>query len=64
MHTRVREEGVEYRIHHNGDWSGMVIIQWNDAKGAHEVELPAALFLRAGRIAGLQEAVEAIEDRL
>ena len=34
------------RVHYNGDWSGEVIIQWQEGTENHEVRIPARI-LRA-----------------
>ncbi len=64
MHTkRVKIDGVEYNIHHNGDWSSEAIARWTDAaRQGHEVRLPAKLLVACGRNAMLDIAIATLEE--
>lgn len=66
MHTLIRTvDGVEYRVHHNGDWSGEAIVIQKHVNGEHsELTLPGELLRACGREAALEDAVCAIEKAL
>jgi hypothetical protein len=64
MHTLTKiVDGVEYRVHHNGDWSGeAIVVVPGPVGGRIEFKLPGMLLRACGREAALQEAVAAIEE--
>jgi hypothetical protein len=65
VHTKVVRVGaIDYRIHHNGDWSGEVIVTWQDGRESAtrnlEVKLPGELFKAVGK----DIALKAIHDKV
>jgi hypothetical protein len=61
--------GVQYHVHHNGDWSGTVIISWSEKPSLgnppclREVELPGKLFL-AIHGAAITDKMEAAVEKM
>lgn len=58
LEVKTKEYGT-VSVNHNGDWSGIAIITWNDIKH-HEVHLPAAILVALGR----DVAAKALSDRV
>lgn len=63
MHTLVKViNGIEYRVHHNGDWSGDATVVYTDrAGGTVEVTMPGELLKACGRDRAFRDVIGAIE---
>jgi hypothetical protein len=61
MHTLYKQvDGIEYRVHHNSDWSGQAYVRWVENGEGQEVELPGDVLRACGRTAMLGEVAIAI----
>lgn len=68
MHTtRVETEEVgEVIVQHNGDWSGMAIVTWQDSDDGprHEARVPGYVLVACAREKAVRDAIRALEDTL
>lgn len=54
-------DGVEYLVHHNGDWSGEAVISWQAEGRRRSVTLPGELLRSCGRQRAIADCIAAIE---
>ncbi len=69
MHTsKFTVNGIEYTIHHNGDWSGQITISWSGwgpLEGEKlETQVPGELVLAIGRMAATEQIISMLEARM
>lgn len=68
MHTTIveTEEVGEVVVQHNGDWSGMATLTWQNADDGprHEVRVPAYVLAACAREKAVRDAIHALEEML
>ncbi len=64
MHTLTKTiGGVEYHVHHNGDWSGAAeIVVVEPHRPRVTIELPGELLRACGREGAFRDVIAAVEQ--